>query len=129
MKYTKEEIQEILKITHADILRQRALKIGGAEHATCLHAVREVIDVCNELLAVREVLLEACKNVLLAIDAFPHSKQKSPLGKPNGGIAKMLRAAIIKAMGAGALPQPSTCETTPCDEDCESDGGCPAEDD
>ena len=55
----------------------------------------EVADA--RLVAAAPELLEACEEVLNAIDAFPHSKQRSPLGKPNGGIARRVRAAIAKA--------------------------------
>ena len=49
------------------------------------------------LIAAAPELLEACVGVLSAIEAFPHTKQKTPIGKPNGGIAKLVRAAITKA--------------------------------
>lgn len=49
------------------------------------------------LIATAPELLAACKEVLNAIDAFPHSRQKTPFGSPKGGIAKMLRATIAKA--------------------------------
>jgi len=53
-----------------------------------------IVRACNSHYA----LLEACENVLLAIDAFPHGKPTA-LGSPKGGIAKMLRAVAAKATG------------------------------
>ena len=51
------------------------------------------------LIATAPDLLAACEAVLNAIEAFPHAASKTPLGKPQGGIAKALRAAIASARG------------------------------
>lgn len=49
-------------------------------------------------------LRAACAAVLTAIDAFPHSRQKTPFGKPDGGIARMLRNVLDKARPRGEPP-------------------------
>lgn len=51
------------------------------------------------LFAGSERLRDACQAVLNAIDAFPHSRRRGPLGRPNGGIAKMLREVLTLADG------------------------------
>ena len=64
------------------------------------------------LFAASERLRIACEEVLNAIDAFPHSRQRSPLGRPNGGIATMLREVLALAGGPvqSRVPIPEDAE-------------------
>lgn len=65
-------------------------------------AAEEIDELCERLNSEADLLgeaLDACSKVLMAIDAFPYSRIKTPLGKPKGGIAKMLRAVLAKAKG------------------------------
>lgn len=74
-------------------------KRGAPSTLTDLLKEATTREVTTRLNAAAPDLLAACESVLNAIDAFPHSKQRTPFGKPDGGIAKMLRAAVAKAKG------------------------------
>ena len=71
--------------------------LGYSQPAIAAGATPAEAEANAALIVAAPELLEACEEVLNAIEAFPHSRTKTPLGRPQGGIAKCLRAAIAKA--------------------------------